>query len=105
MPVKVSSSFQVRIPVALRKKLGIRAGDYLEFEDKGREVVVRARRLVDAEQTYFWTEAWQRAEREAEEDIQSGRVSKIYEPEEIDHLIRDLRKSVRKRSHATAKKP
>lgn len=104
MPVKVSSSFQIRIPVSLRKKLGVKAGDYLEFEEKGREIVVRTRRLIDAEQAYFWSEAWQRAEREAEEDIRTGKVSKAYGPGEIDRFIRDLRRAARKRSHAPSKK-
>jgi antitoxin PrlF len=35
---KVTSKGQVTIPVELRKSLGIRAGDHLIFERKGREV-------------------------------------------------------------------
>jgi AbrB family looped-hinge helix DNA binding protein len=35
---KVTSKGQVTIPVELRKSLGIKAGDHLIFERKGREV-------------------------------------------------------------------
>jgi len=32
------------------------------------------KRLVDKSQAYFWSEAWQQAEREASDDIAQGRV-------------------------------
>jgi hypothetical protein len=33
-----------------------------------------AGKKVDAGQSYFWTEKWQRGEREADADIKAGRV-------------------------------
>lgn len=34
----------------------------------------RPKKLIDADQAWFWTDAWQRGEREASEDIARGRV-------------------------------
>jgi len=33
------------------------------------------KKLIDADQAWFWTRDWQTGEREAEEDIRAGRVS------------------------------
>lgn len=44
--------------------------------------------LIDPEQKWWWTEEWQKGEREAEEDIRAGRVSGPFESAEelISHL-------------------
>lgn len=44
---------------------------------------------VDKNQAYFWTKRWQEGEREADEDIKSGRVKTF---ESVDELIKDLDK-------------
>ena len=38
---------------------------------------------IDKEQAYFWTEAWQEGEREAEEDIRAGRVNVFNTPDDL----------------------
>jgi hypothetical protein len=35
---------------------------------------MRPKKLVDAHQAWFWTDAWQAGEREASEDIAAGRT-------------------------------
>ena len=53
------------------------------------EVEVAAKAgLIDPEQKWWWTEAWQKGEREAEEDIQAGRVSGPFKS--ADELLKDL---------------
>jgi hypothetical protein len=42
---------------------------------------------VPADQQWFWTERWQRMEREADADIAAGRVARFDSPEE---LVADL---------------
>ena len=44
--------------------------------------------LIDPEQLYWWTEQWQKAEREAEAEIRAGRVKSF---ERIEDLLQDLR--------------
>lgn len=44
--------------------------------------------LIDTEQIYWWTEEWQKAEREAEAEIRAGGAKSF---ERIEDLLRDLR--------------
>ncbi len=76
--VKVSPSGQVRIPKEIMERLNISTGDYLNFEFVNDSLVVKAKRLIDADQTWFWSKEWQEAEKKAEEDIKDGRVSKVF---------------------------
>lgn len=43
--------------------------------------------LMDSDQAYFWTEAWQAAEREAQDDIGAGSVKTF---ETVEELLADL---------------
>jgi len=47
------------------------------------------KKLVDKSQTYFWTRKWQEGEREADEDIKTGRVKTF---DSVEELISDLEK-------------
>jgi len=44
-------------------------------DDGGIELIPQ--HLVDASQAWFWTERWQRMEREADADIAAGRVTRF----------------------------
>jgi hypothetical protein len=45
------------------------------------------KKLVDKSQAYFWTRRWQEGEREADKDIEAGRVKTF---DSVDELIKDL---------------
>jgi hypothetical protein len=47
------------------------------------------RRRMHASQAYFWTDEWQRSEREAQEDIRRGRVKRFRSAKA---LISDLKR-------------
>ncbi|MGA8849499.1 MAG: hypothetical protein WB564_06740 [Dehalococcoidia bacterium] len=47
------------------------------------------KRLVDKSQAYFWTKQWQKGEKEAADDIKTGRVKNF---DSVDKLIKDLDK-------------
>jgi len=49
--------------------------------------VLIPKKLVDKSQAYFWTKRWQKGEREADEDIEAGRVRTF---DSVDELIEDL---------------
>jgi antitoxin MazE len=72
--VQVRKKAQITLPQEIRKKLGIEEGDFIDFEDHDGEIVLRAKKLIDNDQAWFWTKRWQEGEREAEEDIKAGRV-------------------------------
>ena len=79
----------VALPADLRRRLHLDRPDaqvrLIERED-GRielEPVV----TVPADQAWFWTDRWQRMEREADEDIAAGRVTVV---DGLDELIAHL---------------
>lgn len=72
--VQVRKKSQVTLPLSVRRKLGIEEGDFLDVQIQDGAILLRAKRLVDKEQAWFWSERWQQGEREAEEDIIAGRV-------------------------------
>jgi len=81
--VKVTRSGQITIPAAIRQSLNIQEGDYVEVSLADDRVVLTPKQVVDKSQAYFWSEEWQAAEREAEEDIRAGRVQVFNGVEEL----------------------
>lgn len=72
---KLTSGGQVTLPKEIRNKTNMQPGDFVEIEldDKG-HIVLTPKKLIDADQAYFWTEEWQKGERKADADIKAGRV-------------------------------
>jgi AbrB family looped-hinge helix DNA binding protein len=64
--VKVGVSRQVAIPKKVHDQLGLSAGDYLEVEVKGNQIILTPKQLVD------------KRLKEAEEDVRKGRVHGPY---------------------------
>ena len=69
---------QITLPAEVRRRMHAAEGDVFlaEVRDDD-EIVLRKKSLVDASQAYFWTDAWQGGEREAQEDIRRGRVKRF----------------------------
>jgi antitoxin PrlF len=72
--MKVRPKGQITLPDAIRKAARLSEGDYLEVSVEGGTIVMRPKKLIDADQAWFWSDAWQSGEREASEDIARGRV-------------------------------
>lgn len=51
------------------------------------KIIIVPKKMVDAEQAWFWSQEWQEAEKEAERDLQTGRVKKY---KKVEDLIKDL---------------
>ena len=47
-------------------------------------------REIDPEQAWFWTPEWQEGEREADEDIAAGRVTRYDSDEEFLKYLEDV---------------
>ena len=82
---------QITLPSAVREFLEIEVGDDLFFrlDEEGRVVIERAH-IVPPDQVWFWTERWQRMERQVQEDIDSGRILRY---SNIDDALKDLEQS------------
>lgn len=66
---------QVTVPSEVRAVLNVSEGDDLAFivDEHGR-VYVQRLQTITPDQAWFWSERWQRMEREAQADIDAGRV-------------------------------
>lgn len=66
---------QVTLPQEIRKLLGAEEGDdLLFFTDEAGRVVVSRSQIIDPEQAWFWSDRWQRMEKEAQADLEAGRI-------------------------------
>jgi antitoxin PrlF len=80
---KVTRHGQVTLPASIRKKLGISEGDLVEVVVEDDKAMLLPKKLIDSSQAYFWTKEWQKAEKEASEDIKAGRVKTFDTAEEL----------------------
>ena len=83
----VRKNAQITLPARIRKQAHIEEGDILEAEVRGDEVVLKPKKLIDKSQAWYWTEEWQKGEREADEDIAAGRYEDF---DNIEDAIRYL---------------
>jgi AbrB family looped-hinge helix DNA binding protein len=88
--VRVKGNFQITLPAEVRKKLKIEVGDYLEAENTKEGIVIRPVKLVRPDQAWFYTEEWQKGEREADEALAKGEVVGPFEN------IKDALKALKK---------
>jgi len=86
---KLGQKNQITIPKKLVEDLHLQPGDILEIKNEGSALILLPKKLIPAEQSWFWSERWQEKEREADEDIKSGMVSEVFE--DADELIKHLR--------------
>jgi AbrB family looped-hinge helix DNA binding protein len=49
--VRVKGKYQVTIPKEVRRKLGLRVGDYLEVEVQGSTILLKPKALLDKDET------------------------------------------------------
>ena len=87
---RISPKHQITIPKEAFEKLQLEVGDFLEVETTEEGLILIPKKLVSKDQTWFWTKEWQEKEKEAEEAITRGELSKPFK--KADELIRHLRK-------------
>ena len=80
--VRVKNKYQIVIPEEVRSKLRVEIGDTLEIEEKDGVLVARPVVVIDKSQAYFWTEEWQKGEREAEEAKKKGKYREFKKADE-----------------------
>jgi len=88
--VSVQSRGTIALPADLRRRTHLDEPgaqvQILEHEDG--TIELRPMLPIPADQRWFWTERWQAMEREADEDIAAGRVTRF---EDVDDFIAHLR--------------
>lgn len=85
--VKVTRGGQITLPAGIRRAAGIDIGDYVEVTVTEDGLVLRPKQVIDKSEAYFWTAGWRAGEREAQADIDAGRVHGF---DSVEDLIADL---------------
>ena len=86
MLVKVGQRGTVTIPKELRQ--GLDEGTIIDAVRRDDGVIeLRPQATIDASQSWFWTERWQRMEREADEAFAGGRYKTF---DDVESFLTDL---------------
>ncbi len=85
---RVTRNGQVTLPAHLRRAVNIEEGDYIEVTVQGDGLLLVPKKLIDKSQAYFWTEEWQKGERQADEDKKAGRSVHFDSAEEAVEFLR-----------------
>jgi len=88
--IKVREKGQITLPLYMRKKLGLEQGDLVLVKIVDNTVVLIPQETIDKDQTWFWSDRWQKKEAEAEEDIKKGRVKGF---DSVEELFDDIEKT------------
>ena len=78
---------QLTIPAEIREAIELKAGDILEFEVVDGRIVITPKIVIDPDQAWFWTERWQKMEREADADFAAGRFRDF---DNVEDFLADL---------------
>jgi AbrB family looped-hinge helix DNA binding protein len=81
---KVTRNGQITLPAAVRQAANIEEGDLIAVVIEGDTIILSPQKLIDKSQAYFWSDAWQKGEFEASEDISAGRIQEFGD---VDTLI------------------
>lgn len=73
--VRFKNKSQVTIPHEIVKALNLKEGDNLQCRLEDGKIVFVPMVSVPKDQAWFWTEEWQKEEREVEHQIRKGQLS------------------------------
>ena len=86
MQIKVGRRGTITIPKELRS--GLDPSTVLEVLRREDGVIeLRPQQLIDASQAWFWSERWQRMERDANQDFEAGRFETF---DTVEEFLEDL---------------
>jgi antitoxin MazE len=74
---------QLTVPIEIRDMLNLEEGDDIVFfvNEQGR-IFVQQLQTIAPEQAWFWTERWQKMEREVQTDIDADQVQRFKDVED-----------------------
>lgn len=85
--VQIKKRSIITLGAELRKEMHLNEGDVLDVSVEEGKIILEPKKLIPAEQQWFWTEEWQAGEREAQEDIKAGRTKQF---DTVKELMKDL---------------
>jgi AbrB family looped-hinge helix DNA binding protein len=88
MVLQIRSNGKITLPASVRRQANLKEGDLLEISVEADGAVRLIPKIaIDRDQAYFWTQRWQEGERQAEEDLLTGRVRDF---ETMEDLLQEL---------------
>lgn len=87
MLARIRKNRQITLPARIGKAAHLEEGDMVDIEFSDGKVVLTPKKLIDSDQAWYWTPAWQAAEKEAQEQIDRGEVMEF---ESVEDMIREL---------------
>ncbi len=87
--MKISSKRQVAIPKTVMDALKLEPGDEIEFQVRGKSAILIPMKTIKVprDQAWFWTPEWQAKEKEADQDLATGRYRDF---KKLKDLLKDL---------------
>jgi len=80
---KVVRNGQVTIPSPIRKSLHIQDGDFVRLDVKNNQLIITPVSVINKDQSYFFTEKWQKAIHASEKAIHKGEHSVYHSAKEL----------------------
>lgn len=87
---KLGKRSQLVLPKAIVDSLKLEEGTEFKVKVVHGQIVMEPMLSIPRSQAWYWTEEWQRGEREAEEDIHAGRLSTINNGADLDDYLKRL---------------
>ncbi len=86
----VRKHYLITLPKEVRDNIPMEIGDPIEIvvSDDG-QILLKPLKTIEASQTWFWTKAHQQAEKEAEQELKTGKAKPA---KSAKHLIHELNK-------------
>lgn len=90
--VRLRKKSQITIPTEIIELLHLNEGDNLNIQVENGRIVLVPTVTIAKDQAWFWTESWQQAERQAERDVDKGRLTDIANEKDLDAFFDTLDK-------------
>ena len=87
MLLRVRKNAQITLPAGVRKAIHLEDGDLLDCEIHDGQIVLTPKKIIDKRDAWFWSGDWQKAEAEAQKDIDTGNVEEF---DSVDDLLAGL---------------
>ena len=75
--VRLGAKRQLRLPLEVTTKFGLRKGDLFDVRVLKDRIVLEPLIRIPKDRLWFWTEEWQTREREADADLAAGRFKEF----------------------------
>ncbi len=72
--VRLGKRSVVTLGAEVKRELRLADGDVFELCVEDGKIILEPKKLIPADQQWFWTEEWQAGEREAQAEIEAGKV-------------------------------